>query len=426
MKKRLSFFFLILLFYHDLHSQSAYIGAYYENYSQYQTASGNRASFSIEKIPGQWLDELYVAFGTFGYRSQTLNPQHYGLTGDFLLQPTEVNDLTYLYPAINKLKIQFPQLKTMLAIGGWNFNNPLDPVGAKTYRLFSQMIGNPQNRKEFIDSAVVYLHRHGFNGLDIDWEYPGDLERGGNKDDFANFILFLQECQQQFKTTHPTLKLSFTAPAFVPKGLPKEYREQPERFYQWLAKCIHFLDQLNVMCYDYHGPFNQPKITGANAPLSRDTDPSSLLFVEHSLKVLIENKIPAEKIVLGLPTFGHSFAGVDFSKDHLGPGLPFTNPGSPGLSTKQEGFLAYFEIADKISSKEFLFGTDPITQTAYAYQKSIKEWISFDTPETIALKVLLAKKMGIKGVYFWSINMDEYQWPPRFPNLKSTYETLNP
>lgn len=61
------------------------------------------------------------------------------------------------------LKAHNPHLKTLLAIGGWN-------EGATKY---SQMVAQPQRRAVFIQSALDMVLEHNFDGLDLDWEYPG-------------------------------------------------------------------------------------------------------------------------------------------------------------------------------------------------------------------------------------------------------------
>ena len=76
----------------------------------------------------------------------------------------------------------------MIAIGGWN-------EGVKKY---SQMASSKQNRMEFIESVVDFLDEHGFDGLDVDWEYPGDTNRGGGWSDKENYSLLLEELKEAF------------------------------------------------------------------------------------------------------------------------------------------------------------------------------------------------------------------------------------
>ena len=68
-----------------------------------------------------------------------------------------------------------------LAIGGWN-------EGSEKY---SQMAADPASRQAFARSALAFIRRHKFDGLDLDWEYPG--KRGGKPEDRENFILLIKD-----------------------------------------------------------------------------------------------------------------------------------------------------------------------------------------------------------------------------------------
>lgn len=405
------------------------VGTYYENWSQYRPPSQGRAAFFPNLIDPTIITDLYYAFAVFGFVTKSIDPSNPHLTGNFELQPVEWNDQTVLYPQVMDLKKINPSLRNILSVGGWSFNDPNDPngMGQFTYKLFSQMVSTSINRTDFINSAISYAHKYGFDGIDIDWEYPGDLTRGGSPDDFANFIEFLKECSAAFKTATPSLLLTYASPAIVPSGVPETYKDNPDSYFQWLAECSAYLDRFNIMAYDYHGPFDNPMLTGVNAPLNQDTNPNSLLFIEETLQNYLKNGVPASKIVLGMPTYGHSYSGVStLTEKDTSPGKPFTSAGSPGPSTGTPGFLAYFEIADMIALNQLTFEADSTTSTAEAYNLTTTEWVSFDTPDTIALKVTLAQKHSLLGGMFWAVDDDEYQWGSKYPNIRKGYSLFYP
>ena len=402
--------------------QEPVIAAYYTNWSQYRPTSNGRPQFMPNQIDPKLLTDIYFAFAFFGYISKSVDPSNPRLTGDYKIQPVEWNDQTVLYPQLKALKQQNPKLRLHLSIGGWSFNDPEDPngIGQTTNKLFSQMISKSANRQQFIKSALEYAKKYGFDGIDIDWEYPADSTRGGTVKDMDNYVTFLRELYVAVKAANPPLMLTWASPAIVPAGVPKSYHDNPKSYYEWIAKCSLYLDRLNVMSYDYHGAFDtNPQVTGVNSPLMRDTKSTSPLSIATTYNNYVNNGVPASKMIIGIPTYGRTFSGVvGLSSAYHNPGKPFTGPGEKGPASGTPGFLSYFELRDMIAAKGVSIGTDDVTNTIHAYNVNKKFWGSFDDENTVALKAKFAAQKKCQGIMFWAVDMDEYK-NKAYPLIKS-------
>jgi chitinase len=80
------------------------------------------------------------------------------------------------------LKSQNPQLKIILSVGGWQAEG------------FSDAALTDSSRHVFADSAARLLREYSLDGIDIDWEYPGQGVAGikYRPEDKHNFTLLLQ------------------------------------------------------------------------------------------------------------------------------------------------------------------------------------------------------------------------------------------
>lgn len=83
---------------------------------------------------------------------------------------------------------QFTDLKqrgvqAWLGVGGWEFSDE-----GLTRSTWSDMVSNVASRKAFISSALDFLKQYGFQGLDVDWEWPTSPGRGGRPEDTQNHV----------------------------------------------------------------------------------------------------------------------------------------------------------------------------------------------------------------------------------------------
>ncbi|MBX9254517.1 phosphatidylinositol-specific phospholipase C domain-containing protein [Desmonostoc muscorum CCALA 125] len=402
-------------------NQAGYkVVGYFENWSQYRPGGGK---FLPEQIDASLFTHINFAFGIFGFVTKSVNPSNPRLTGNYRIEPVEWNDQTVLYPAIQKLKQKNPNLKTLLSIGGWSFNDPQDPnkIGTYTSNLFSQMAATSAGRQQFISSAIEYARKYGFDGIDLDWEYPGYSGRGGKPEDIPNFLKLVQEFRSAISGKN--LLLTMASPAIVPSGVPAQYHSNPQSYFKWLAQCAQYFDWLNVMSYDYHGAFPDDKVTGMNAPLPQDSTPNGKFSVKNTVEAYLNAGIPTSKIVLGLPSYGRSFkVSSPLSLASNGPGKAYSSAGPAGVATGIPGILAYYEIADRIATGDLKRQWHESTLTPYAYKSQNGEWISYDDAESIGYKTSYLIEQGLAGAMYWAIGLDKFQ--TGFPLIKRTKSIL--
>ena len=86
------------------------------------------------------------------------------------------------YERFNNLKQQNPSVKTLLAVGGWNLGSA----------PFTRMVATDASRREFATTTVQFLKKNGFDGLDVDWEYPAN--RGSPAADRDRYTELLKVC----------------------------------------------------------------------------------------------------------------------------------------------------------------------------------------------------------------------------------------
>jgi chitinase len=407
-------FFLLTLHSLTLHSlfadQPWRVGGWLQSWQVNQKGQEGRKPFTIDLIEPNLVDDLFFAFVLFGVEPPKDANESAKLTNDYLLRFYNQNDSKQLEELIALQKKGVGKPALWVTVGGEHFNNPNDPwnVGQKSHKLFSLMVKTKENRREFIASCIKFAHQFGLNGIEIDWEYPGDQTKGGADEDFDKLYLFIKECKEAFEKSKPPLKISLALAPIPPSGIEQKYHQNPDLYYQWLAKLIQAADRATLMCYSYHTPFDQSGITGVNAPLNRDTSPNSTLYIAKTLQRCRDAGVPLEKTFLGIPVFGWRYDNVQNLNQQIGV-----------FSSKSGAALPYFSIADLVAKKKFTFHIDNQTNTAYGVNLLDRQWMSFDVPQTTALKVKLAKEMKLAGVVFWSIEQDEYDWEPRFPNIKT-------
>ncbi len=234
---------------------------------------------------------------------------------------------------------------------------------------FAPMAADSAARKKFVENLVNYCIDGGYDGADIDWEFPQTTA------DRANLTTLIKEIREGFNDNNPGLLLTMVA---VPGDFNGHWHDYPA-----LAA---YVDWFNLMTYDFHGPWFSH--AGHNAPLFQppnDFDGS----VDTGLKYLNRTRgIPKEKINLGLPFYGREFnSAVLYGPSTGGNDLPY-NAIAPNLAAGWQ------------------YHWDDISKVPYLTNPTNSKLTTFDDSLSITMKCDYAKQNGLAGVMIWALGYD--------------------
>nr|XP_050857845.1 mucin-5AC-like isoform X1 [Vespula vulgaris] len=373
------------------------IVCYYTNWSIYRPGT---AKFSPQNINPYLCTHLIYAFG--------------GFTKDNALKPFDkYQDIEKGgYAKFTGLKTYNKNLKTMLAIGGWNEGSS----------RFSPMLADPARRKELVKNSIKFLRQNHFDGLDLDWEYPA-FRDGGKPHDKNNYANFVQELYEEFereskKTGRPRLLLSMAMPAGI---------EYIDKGYD-VPRLNEYLDFINLLSYDYHSAY-EPAVNhhAPLYPLEEDNEYNydSELTINYTINHLMKSGASSEKIILGIPTYGRSY--TLFNEDATDLGSPADGPGIEGDDTREKGYLSYYEICESITNSDDWEVVQPNPKAMGPYAFKGNQWVGYDDVDIVRLKARFINEKNLGGIMFWSIDNDDFRGKCHdrpYPLIEAGKETL--
>ncbi|KAL3262031.1 hypothetical protein ABHI18_003215 [Aspergillus niger] len=297
-----------------------------------------------------------------------------------------------LFQDATNVKSIKPDINVFISVGGWTFSDN----NTATQHIYGEIAGDATKRQRFADNVVHFLKQYGFDGLDIDWEYPGASDRGGSFEDTANYVLLLKTLRETFDASGSKLGLTFTAPSSY-------------WYLRWfdLPNMIKYADWINLMSYDLHGVWDSTDPIGSIVQAH-----TNLTEIKLAVDLFWRVNIPPEKIVMGFGFYGRSFTLAD--KFCTKPGCPFKGASSPGPCSGTGGILAYYEIMAILngasSSSKQSTTIAPVHDQAAAvkyFTFDNDQWVSYDDATTFAQKVAWANEVGLGGAMIWASDLDD-------------------
>ncbi|KAF8154682.1 glycoside hydrolase family 18 protein [Crassisporium funariophilum] len=267
------------------------------------------------------------------------------------------------------LKLKQRNLKVLLSIGGWTYSQ----AGHFNF------VTSAAARATFVSNAVQLVEDYGFDGIDIDFEYPATSAQGQGLADLVTSLRVAFDGLASKKGD----KVPYLITAAVAAG-PLNYANLK------VPQMNSAMNFWNVMAYDYAGSWltfsdNQANLYGG-VRTGFQTD-SALTWYK-------ANGAPANKLVMGIPLYGRAFENTN------GLGQPFQGIG-PG--TIEAGIYSY-KALPLAGSQIFENSTDV---TSYSYDAAKKELVSYDTPNIARMKAQYINSKGLAGSMFWELSTDK-------------------
>jgi chitinase len=283
------------------------------------------------------------------------------------------------FAALLALKKQNSSLTVLVSVGGWAWSGS-----------FSDMVLTSESRALFIESVVDYLERNHLDGLDIDWEYPGMVGAGNRfrSEDKQNFTLLLKELRQSFDREGVRLRRHLLLT--IASGASSEYLTHIE-----MAQIQRYVDTINLMAYDYYEA-GSDRLTAHHAPLFTNPADPKKISADRSVREFMEAGASASKLVLGVPFYGHMWGQVpDRNHGLFQPGEPVPN-----------AFARYGNISSSMLGHGYSRYWDPVASAPWLYNPTTQIFVSYEDPESVALKCHYILDHKLAGVMFWDYAAD--------------------
>ncbi|MFH8729334.1 chitinase C-terminal domain-containing protein [Streptomyces termitum] len=334
---------------------------------------------------------------------------------------------------LNKFKKQYPNVKTLISVGGWaETGGYFDDSGNRVnsggfYSMATNADGsvNQAGIDTFATSAVDFIRKYGFNGVDIDYEYPTTMKDSGNPLDFSlsnarraglvqGYSALMKSLREKLDKAgaadgkHYMLTVAAPSSGYLLRGM--------ETF-----QVQKYLDYVNIMSYDLHGAWNE--YVGPNASLFDDGKDGELAAANvygsaqyGSLGYLntdwayhyFRGSMPAGRINIGLPYYTRGFKNVQGGTDGLwGKAVASTCPAGAGLTKCGDGAVGIDNLwHDKdTAGKESPAGSNPMWHAKNLEKGIVGDYVTqYGFPANTTLTGTYARKYDSTLVAPWLWN----------------------
>jgi len=328
---------------------------YFTSWAQFRKGNDR---FDYSMLDAQLCTHLIFSFLILGPDGHSVVPSD-----------TKKKDAKNAFKFIRDLKNANPKLKVYASAGGYK--------DTQTDRKedYKALMKDSAAMQAYVESAGTFIRENGFDGLDLDYEYP-------EADDRDSFTQWVRMLRKELTTDGFDLTMALTA---SPWKLDAGYN---------LNHLAVHLDAIHVMAYDYHGSWEKD-YARHHSPL---VDSEKLGDIVTGIDYLLNNGVRASKIILGIPMYG-KYWNVK-SSSSMSPPVKL----SP--SSEQGGDLPYNQICQKVKNKGWN-EVDRDGKAPYAFGDG--KWVGYDTVRSVREKVEYAVQKKLGGAMVWELAHDDFK-----------------
>ena len=250
-------------------------------------------------------------------------------------------------------------VKVVLALGGWGHSDG-----------FSPMVADSSTRANFIEHLITYCDNNGYDGVDIDWEFPA------NDNDRNNLNLFIQELRLAFDNHGKDWLITMAVSAGSWAG-------------QWFDYNVlkNYVDWFGCMTYDFFGSWVDK--AGHNSPLYPPAQNNNGSVQSGMLYLNQTRNVPKEQILLGIPFYGRGCNAKGYNMPNTGGNVEY-----------------YYSQIVPLIGNGWTYYWDDVAKVPYLINDDSSKFISFDDTTSVRLKCEYAKQQNVGGVMIWALGQD--------------------
>lgn len=276
--------------------------------------------------------------------------------------------------ALRRLKNQNPDLKILVSVGGWGWSGG-----------FSDAVLTDSSRQVLANSIVQFVQRFQLDGIDLDWEYPGQPGAGNphRPEDKQNFTAALRLIREKLDSLGDGRKHYLLT---IATAASQRYLDNTE-----MDQAQQYLDYINIMTYDFRGGWDP--YTGHHASLlpsvldtGRYARGAATAVEEH-----LQAGIPPEKLVIGVPFYGRWWTKV--------------RPQRNGLFQPADGKAGshkYHLLVDSLIDRNgYQRHFDSTALAPYLWHPDSMIFVTYEDTVSLDHKFQYLEDRGLAGFMFW-------------------------